>query len=71
MIKFIQYNLVALLGVFITRSLIIPMDHFNSDIGNNLWLPMGAVLLAFLLFGFRVFPGLISFIADAYYLFLF
>jgi len=59
MIKFIQYNLVALLSVFITRSLIIPMDHFNSDIGNNLWLPMGAVLLAYLLFGFRVFPGLL------------
>ncbi len=57
--KFIQFNLVALLGVFVTRALIIPMDHFNSDIGNNLWLPMGAVLLAYLLFGFRVFPGLL------------
>lgn len=59
MIKFIYYNLIALSGVFVARALIIPMDHFNSDIGNNLWLPMGAVLLAYLLFGFRVFPGLL------------
>ena len=58
--KFIRYNLIALLSVFVSRSLIIPMDHFNSDIGNNLWLPMGAVLLAYLLFGFRVFPGLLA-----------
>ena len=59
MIKFIQYNLIALSSVFLARSLIIPMDHFNSNLGNTLWLPMGAVLLAFLLFGFRVFPGLL------------
>jgi integral membrane sensor domain MASE1 len=59
MIKFIQYNLIALSSVFFARSLIIPMDHFNSNLGNTLWLPMGAVLLAFLLFGFRVFPGLL------------
>lgn len=59
MIKILQYNLVALFSVFITRSLIIPMDHFNSDIGNLLWLPMGAVLLSYVVFGFKVFPGLL------------
>lgn len=60
MIKILQYNVIALLTVFVTRSLIIPMDHFNSDIGNILWLPMGAVLLSYLLFGFKVFPGLLA-----------
>ena len=59
MIKIIQYNLLALVAVFVARYLIVPMDHFNSDIGNYLWLPMGAVILAYLLFGFRVFPGLL------------
>ena len=56
--KIILYNLLALIAIFIARYLIVPMDHFNSDIGNYLWLPMGAVLLSYLVFGFRVFPGL-------------
>ncbi|WPE18445.1 hypothetical protein [Candidatus Thioglobus autotrophicus] len=56
--KIIQYNLLALITVFVARYLIIPMDHFNSDIGNYLWLPMGAVLFSYLVFGFRVFPGI-------------
>jgi integral membrane sensor domain MASE1 len=59
MIKIVQYNLLALVAVFVSRYLIVPMDHFNSDIGNYLWLPMGAVILSYLLFGFRVFPGVL------------
>lgn len=53
----IKYNLYALVLVFISRYLAIPMDHFNSDIGNYLWLPMGAVILSYLVFGPRVFLG--------------
>lgn len=53
----LKYNLYALALVFISRYLAIPMDHFNSDIGNYLWLPMGAVILSYLLFGSRVFLG--------------
>lgn len=53
----LKYNLYALTLVFISRYLAIPMDHFNSDIGNYLWLPMGAVILSYLLFGSRVFFG--------------
>ena len=57
--KLLQYNLIALTAVFISRYLNIPLDHYNSDIGNLLWLPMGAVLLSYLLFGFKVFPGVL------------
>jgi integral membrane sensor domain MASE1 len=57
--KIIQYNLIALVVLFITRSLVIPMDSFSSDLGNLLWLPMGGVILSYLLFGFRVFPGVL------------
>ena len=53
----LKYNLYALVLVFISRYLAIPMDHFNSDIGNYLWLPMGAVILSYLVFGPRVFLG--------------
>lgn len=53
----LKYNLYALTLVFVSRYLAIPMDHFNSDIGNYLWLPMGAVILSYLLFGSRVFLG--------------
>ena len=53
----LKYNLYALTLVFVSRYLAIPMDHFNADIGNYLWLPMGAVILSYLLFGSRVFLG--------------
>jgi hypothetical protein len=42
--------------VFLSRVSIIPLDHFDSNIGNNMWLPMGAVLVSYLLYGWRVLP---------------
>lgn len=58
--KFIQYNLIAFLAVFLSRYAIIPFDHYNLSVGNYIWLPMGASILAILLFGYRAFFGILA-----------
>jgi len=39
--------------------LISGLDHPDFVIGNYFWLPIGAVILSYLLFGFKVFPGVL------------
>lgn len=58
--QFIQYNLIAFIAVFVSRYIIIPFDHYNIAVANYLWLPMGAGILAILLFGNRVAFGVLA-----------
>ena len=57
--QFIIYNLIVFMGVFVSRMIIVPFDHVDISIGNYIWLPMGAAILAPLLFGFKTFPGVL------------
>ncbi len=45
--------------VFVSRMIIVPFDHIDVSIANYIWLPMGAAILAPLLFGFKSFPGVL------------
>lgn len=57
--KIIIYNLIALAMLVLSRVLSSPFDNVTPDLGNLLWLPIGAAILSYLLFGFRVFPGVL------------
>jgi len=41
------------------RFLSFPFDEITSDLGNLFWFPIGAAILSYLLFGFKVFPGVL------------
>jgi hypothetical protein len=43
--------------VFLSRIAIVPLDHPMMNIGNDVWLPMGAVLLSYIYFGWGVLPA--------------
>ncbi len=58
--RFVQYNLIAFAAVFLSRYAIIPFDHYNLSVANYIWLPMGASILAILLFGYRAFFGVLA-----------
>ena len=58
--QFIQYNLIAFAAVFISRYIIIPFDHYNIAVANYLWIPMGAGILAIMLFGNRAAFGVLA-----------
>ena len=57
--QFILYNLIALAMLVISRVLSFPLDEATSDLGNLLWFPIGAAVLSYLLFGYKVFPGVL------------
>ncbi len=57
--QFISHTLIALTMVALSRVLISGLDSPNFVIGNYLWLPIGAAILSYLLFGFKVFPGVL------------
>ncbi len=57
--QFIWFNLIAFTMVSVSRLIIVPFDHINISIANYIWLPMGAAILAPLLFGFKTFPGVV------------
>jgi integral membrane sensor domain MASE1 len=57
--QFISHTLIALTMVMVSRLLIQGLDSVEFAKGNPLWLPMGAVILSYLLFGFKVFPGVL------------
>jgi len=52
-------NLSIATVVFLTSALMTFMYGIDFTIGNYLWLPMGAKVLAFLLFGLWAFPGVL------------
>lgn len=57
--QFVSHTLIALMMVALSRMLISGLDSTNFVIGNYLWLPIGAAILSYLLFGFKVFPGVL------------
>ena len=57
--QFISHSLIALMMVLLSRVLISGLDSSDFVIGNYLWLPIGAAMLSYLLFGFKVFPGVL------------
>ncbi|MCH9712001.1 MAG: hypothetical protein K0U20_05180 [Proteobacteria bacterium] len=52
-------NVLIALVVFATSFLMAWLSGVDIALGNYLWLPMGAKVLAFLLFGFWAFPGVL------------
>jgi integral membrane sensor domain MASE1 len=54
-----SHTLIALMMVAISRVLISGLDSADFVIGNYLWLPIGAAIFSYLLFGFKVFPGVL------------
>ncbi|MCS5589071.1 MAG: hypothetical protein NZ824_03780 [Candidatus Thioglobus sp.] len=52
-------NIVIAIVVFLTSAMMSFMYGADITIGNYLWLPMGAKILAFLLFGVWAFPGVL------------
>jgi len=57
--QFMSHTLIALMMVAISRVLISGLDSADFVIGNYLWLPIGAAIFSYLLFGFKVFPGVL------------
>jgi len=54
----VKYNIVAFVLVIISSLIIERTTHIEISIGNLLYLPMGAAIFSYLLFGFGVLPGL-------------
>ena len=52
-------TLITAAVVFLTSDLMSHFDAGDITVGNYLWLPMGAKILAFLLFGYWAFPGVL------------
>ncbi len=57
--QFMSHTLIALMMVALSRVLISGLDSTDFVIGNYLWLPIGAAIFSYLLFGFKVFPGVL------------
>ena len=57
--QFMSHTLIALMMVALSRVLISGLDSTDFAIGNYLWLPIGAAIFSYLLFGFKVFPGVL------------
>jgi hypothetical protein len=59
MILVLKTTVITAAVVFLTFDLMSHFDAGDITIGNYLWLPMGAKILAFLLFGYWAFPGVL------------
>ena len=57
--EFLVNNTLAFFMVFLTSSLMLFGSDFEVKVGSYLYLPIGAKILAFLLFGRQVLPGVI------------
>jgi len=57
MSQLFKYNMIALLMVAISRLVVTGLDFDDFSVGNYLWLPIGAAIMSYLLFDFKVFPG--------------
>jgi len=53
-------NLIAFLGVFLASVAMQKLSGFDVEVGSYLYLPIGAKILIFLLFGRQVLPGVIA-----------
>ena len=54
----VKYNIVAFVLVIISSLIIERTTHIEISIGNLLYLPMGAAIYSYLLYGFGALPGL-------------
>jgi integral membrane sensor domain MASE1 len=52
-------NTIIALVIFLTSALMSWTNGIDITLGNYLWLPMGAKILAFLLFGLWALPGVL------------
>ena len=53
-------NLIAFMAVFLSSILMINLSGYDVEVGSYLYLPIGAKILVFLLFGRHVLPGVIA-----------
>ncbi len=57
--KYLFENMVAFLSVFLAANIMILFGKLEMGIAAILYLPLGAKILMYLLFGFRVLPGIL------------
>jgi len=53
-------NLIAFLAIFLASVAMKYLSGFDAEIGSYLYLPIGAKILVFLLFGRQVLPGVMA-----------
>ena len=53
-------NIVAFLSVFLAAYIMVFFGEFEVAVGTYFYLPLGAKILMYLLFGFRVLPGILA-----------
>lgn len=62
-VKFQNYlleNAIAFVSVFSMAYIMIWFGSFELEVGSYMYLPLGAKILMYLIFGYRVFPGVIA-----------
>ena len=52
-------NVIAFLGVFLAAYIMVLFGEFEVSVSTYFYLPLGAKILMYLLFGFRVLPGIL------------
>lgn len=57
---YITNNLIAFLAIFLASVAMKYLSGFDAEIGSYLYLPIGAKILVFLLFGRQVLPGVMA-----------
>ena len=58
--SFVINNLIAFLAIFLASVAMKYLSGFDAEVGSYLYLPIGAKILVFLLFGRLVLPGVIA-----------
>ncbi|MCH9646314.1 MAG: MASE1 domain-containing protein [Proteobacteria bacterium] len=58
--NYLTENLIAFMSVFSMAYVMTWFGTFEAEVGHYLYLPLGAKILMYLLFGYRVFPGIIA-----------
>ena len=58
--SFAMNNLIAFLAIFLASLAMKYLSGFDAEVGSYLYLPIGAKILIFLLFGRQVLPGVIA-----------
>ncbi len=57
--NYLTENLIAFLSVFFAAYIMVLFGEFEIAVGTYFYLPLGAKILMYLLFGFRVLPGVL------------
>ncbi|MBC8493650.1 MAG: hypothetical protein ISR70_01445 [Candidatus Thioglobus sp.] len=59
-INYLAENLIAFLSVFFAAYLMTTFVNYTVELSALFYLPLGAKILMYLLFGFRIFPGILA-----------